>query len=334
MFGEPDRQFFDSETLHVAADGLHELRIIADGIVGVDVENVEIFACAVPHDRVSVRDVVRPGVTADRHRQLRGGRFESQISGLQRGGVIPGALGGEAGTVLLVPELPGDHFSPEGLRGLFRKIVGCQQIGGKHRVFTVLRPCRRIVVHAENSDAARRKQFGISHILFPVEYAGGGFRLLPVHAFPNDPQPGAAGELRDGFIGVGHQPRIVRERAGQPALGRIHRKIEPGIRRAAAGVRNHGERADSGKTGQFQRVIAVRKRVERKFGVGPLPLPDRLVLPVFQGPARRPRGERIKPEFQGFPLQERRAGGSGVNGQRSVGDSGRAPGCRKTPDCG
>lgn len=112
--------------------------------------------------------------------------------------------------------------------------------------------------------------------------------------------PARRAELRDGFIGVGTS-RGLSVNGGQPALGRIHRKIEPGIRRAAAGVRNHGERADSGKTGQFQRVIAVRKRVERKFGVGPLPLPDRLVLPVFQGPARRPRGERIKPEFQGFP---------------------------------
>ena len=219
VLGEPDRQPFDAEAFHVIADGCHELRVIADGAIGVDIENVEIFACAAPHDRIGVGEGVRPGVTTDRDRNLGGGRLETQIGGFQRGGVVPSPLGCESGAVLLVPEFPGGHPPLESFRRFFCKAVGCEQIGGEHRFFIPFCPSGRIVVHAENFDATLGKQLGIQHILFPVEYAGGGLCFFPVHTLAHDPQPGASGQLRNGFIGVGYQPGIVREWAGQPALG-------------------------------------------------------------------------------------------------------------------
>ena len=115
VLGEPDRTVGDIMAFQVVAHAVERLGKFADGAVGMDIEDIEVFARAVFHDHIGVGQQRRKRVAADCNRQLRIGGLETEGGGFQRRRVIPGGFEGKA-DVLLVPELPDGHLTPEMFR--------------------------------------------------------------------------------------------------------------------------------------------------------------------------------------------------------------------------
>lgn len=175
----------------VVAHAAERLGKFADGAVGMDIEDIEVFARAVFHDHIGVGQQRRKRVAADCDRQLRIGGLETEGGGFQRRRVIPGGFEGKA-DVLLVPELPDGHLTPEMFRRLLGEPIGRGEVDGE---FALLAPdpLRGVMVHAENLDAALGEQVGVGLVLQPVVLAGNSFHFGPVQPFAHHPEPGAAG---------------------------------------------------------------------------------------------------------------------------------------------
>ena len=308
--------------LHIAPDVLHDGRVVPDRPVGVDVEDVEVTPRPVLHDHVGILRERNHRIAADGDRQFRVSRLVPEVGRFQRRCIIPRGLRRKT-DVLLVPELPVGHGSPERSGDLLRIAVDGDKIARQVRRIR-FGPPRRVVVHAGGPDAALRQQLRVEAVLLPVVFPGFRLAVGPAHALADNLDAAAPDQLRKQFIGVARINRIRRIGTSEPALAGIDRKKRIGVAEARGRVRHDRKAADSGKRRlrrlHSQLVIAVRQRRQPQLlpaGAGPLAGTQHLAIPAQQLPAERQRRIRFQAERQRLALDKDRT--RRMNGDRRSG---------------
>ena len=207
--------------------------------------------------------------------------LEAEVGGLQRGGVVPDRLRGEA-DVLLVPELPVAHAVAErGGRVRAERVDGVE-VGGEFR--QLAGPRGAVVEHARDEDAARAEQVGVVHVVPVVVRAGTRVDLAPAQAVAHVREAGAPEEVAHGAEGVAAVPGTEEAAlARHPALRRVD---------AVEGIVVEGAAFGDGHDGERRILLAALEVVVARRQPGELRRAVRAPRAGFAHGAPAPVGER------------------------------------------